>query len=1102
VKSRPWHYVRSVDNRDQSLLCVAAAYGVMTFTAGDVSRAALKSAVALLKGRVRDRFREFLVPAFDAVLEMSSSEQQRSLEHLREVGMQECLAASSLSRLSANETKSRGVTYTPENLARFIVSDAIRHWRRQNPTSKGPKRVGDLSVGVGVFLKQLHDQGLGVGTDVIGVDVDRYSILCCEIMRVTLGASWELYCMDSLTTSLDMPKLSFEGQPFDLGSFDLLIGNPPYVRSANLARSYADEVRSNCRLIASSSFDLSIAFLEQGARLLSPRGVLSYITSSKFASTKYGETLCEYLAKERRVIAISDFGDEQVFPSVTTYVMILTIANSPPQKRFTYRSLSVSDMATTALNASATTLAVADSLNFPWTFISDELSGIRQKLTSRSAPMLSEVFPSIFQGVRTGANPVFVKALNDCLDFESELLLPFVSGRDIKRQKLAVPEMRLLFPYHVDEFRNAKLLSESSLRENFPRIYSYLAEHRSSLSDRSSENDDAWFAFARSQNLTSYLRPKVFVKEMMPRSEFAYDANGGMAFSSGYALDASHLSRKELARWTAILNTPTLEFSLRLVGTQLHSGWFRVLKHQLTRLRLPKISNADASAIDKLVVRLERTKSAKLSQELIEDIDEVVANAFELTDEDRKRIGDRLRLSHAKSMHGASSTSESSAKEFVAVNNYEPVRLEGYDSLHRERFDLQHLVTFRKAKGSPIHSWYPYTQGFDEALVRNLVDEMQLKSGSIVLDPFGGVGTTGIACRKLGMRSVVVDVSPLTSWIAKTKTSNLMYRDVEDLANSDALKLAESYHVVSGKSSELFGDFFREAYAPEILDKVRRILGYVDHEIKDPNLSDLVRLILLGKLEGLSNIRKHGSHYRFLNSDTSVGLEKLNIPIVEPSISVGQVLMQGLLEAGLHLREAEFQSPADWVKVLCGDARDLGVRDGSIDAVITSPPYLNRNNYIAQQKAELALLGLVTDSIAYKKLVRSTLASHVEGTLPVEAVSEIPEVNEILRHIKLEDGNNPKIPNMIAGYFNDMARVLREIWRVTVPGAQSAMVVGNTRWGGVVIPVDHLLMLEAERIGFKPQRILVTRYKGNSPQQMRRYGRIPVRESILIFSRP
>ena len=91
---------------------------------------------------------------------------------------------------------------------------------------------------------------------------------------------------------------------------------------------------------------------------------------------------------------------------------------------------------------------------------------------------------------------------------------------------------------------------------------------------------------------------------------------------------------------------------------------------------------------------------------------------------------------------------------------------------------------------------------------------------------------------------------------------------------------------------------------------------------------------------------------------------------------------------------------------------------------------------------------------------------------------------------------------MIYGYFEDLAQVFTELWRVMRPGAKAALVVGNSRWGGIVVPVDHLLLKIAERLGFQPERILITRLKGNSPQQMRQYGRIAVRESIILFSKP
>jgi DNA modification methylase len=90
---------------------------------------------------------------------------------------------------------------------------------------------------------------------------------------------------------------------------------------------------------------------------------------------------------------------------------------------------------------------------------------------------------------------------------------------------------------------------------------------------------------------------------------------------------------------------------------------------------------------------------------------------------------------------------------------------------------------------------------------------------------------------------------------------------------------------------------------------------------------------------------------------------------------------------------------------------------------------------------------------------------------------------------------------MVSGYFEDMSLVLMELWRVMKVGGQAGIVIGNVRFGGLTIPVDALLSMIAEEIGFSLKNILIVRYKQNSPQQMKKYGKKPVRESILIIQK-
>lgn len=67
------------------------------------------------------------------------------------------------------------------------------------------------------------------------------------------------------------------------------------------------------------------------------------------------------------------------------------------------------------------------------------------------------------------------------------------------------------------------------------------------------------------------------------------------------------------------------------------------------------------------------------------------------------------------------------------------------------------------------------------------------------------------------------------------------------------------------------------------------------------------------------------------------------------------------------------------------------------------------------------------------------------------------------------------------------------------PEGKVAMVVDNVRFEGELLPVDIVLSEMAEEVGFQVEEIIVGRYKGNSSQQMKKYGRVPVRESIVIW---
>jgi site-specific DNA-methyltransferase (cytosine-N4-specific) len=92
---------------------------------------------------------------------------------------------------------------------------------------------------------------------------------------------------------------------------------------------------------------------------------------------------------------------------------------------------------------------------------------------------------------------------------------------------------------------------------------------------------------------------------------------------------------------------------------------------------------------------------------------------------------------------------------------------------------------------------------------------------------------------------------------------------------------------------------------------------------------------------------------------------------------------------------------------------------------------------------------------------------------------------------------------MVEHYFTELTFVFAEIFRTCRKGAHVAFVNDNVRYGGEVIPVDLLTTNLAETLGFEPVKVYVLpQRKGNSSQQMGKYGREALRKSITVWRKP
>jgi len=303
----------------------------------------------------------------------------------------------------------------------------------------------------------------------------------------------------------------------------------------------------------------------------------------------------------------------------------------------------------------------------------------------------------------------------------------------------------------------------------------------------------------------------------------------------------------------------------------------------------------------------------------------------------------------------------------------------------------------------------------------------------------------------------------------------------------------------------------------------------------DGNMKDLLKFVLLSILEDISYTSKDGQFLRWDSRSRKMRernakriaagkepvkpFQKRVILQVQPAIvkALDLIIFDLSLNGNLcGLPGAqELISGTVLERLPCQAAERF-------DAVITSPPYCNRYDYTRTYALELAFLGI--DHETMLKLRQRLLSCTVEnrskiqqlhqfysqiGRLDhferiVETIEHHQAYQEILSALRLRNQrgevNNRGIISMIEGYFTELAFVTFELFRVCKSGASVAIVNDNVRYSGEIIPVDIIMTDMAKKFGFVPETIYVLpQRKGNSSQQMGKYGREALRKSILIW---
>jgi type I restriction-modification system DNA methylase subunit len=634
--------------------------------------------------------------------------------------------------------KEQGIYYTPKFVTDYIVKETVGHFLKERSHNEILNiRILDPACGSGSFLIRAYDELLNYhayrsGKSVTELDqYERLPILIKNIFGVDLDTqAVEIARLNLLLRSLakreTLPSLAdsirqgnslisgteeelkgyfgdnwrdrrpfnweqeFDGIRVD-SAFDVIIGNPPYVRIQTLPRDEADYYREYYES-AFGSFDIYVLFLERAIKLLKPGGRLGFITSGKFLKADYGKRIQQLLHQNCTVESIIDLSAQQIFAQATTYPFIIVLRKGAEDKllRYTFVPTDVdpseltqptdtSTMPTTTANQDAVVRGI-----WPPAAVGDTML---TKLAQNATP-LQELADRIFQGLVTSADRVYVlekrgerregkvkvysRSLERELELEAALLKPVLMGKDIERYGYPFPSEVLLFPYKVTEGK-AELILPQEFASAYRVCWEYLLENRRTLENREGGKmrHEKWYAYVYPKSLALHNCRKIMTGVLASKSRFTLDEEGTFYFmgggnAGGYGITLKSETKESYLYILGLLNSTLLDFNLKKISSPFRGGFFSYGRRYIEKLPIRHIgpdNHTERKVHDDLVALVD--KMLELNKRLVpirntlcnerdellreinrtdSEIDNLVYGLYGLTGEERKIVEERTPL--------------------------------------------------------------------------------------------------------------------------------------------------------------------------------------------------------------------------------------------------------------------------------------------------------------------------------------------------------------------------------------------------------------------------------------------------------------------------
>ncbi len=371
--------------------------------------------------------------------------------------------------------------------------------------------------------------------------------------------------------------------------FDVVVGNPPYVRIEQLDKHLQREYRHRFGSLYDRA-DLYVAFIEQSIRLLTPAGVLSFICADRWISNKYGAPLRRIVAEQCGVECYVDLHTASPFESdVIAYPSIFALRRGKTRQVHVVRLNDGSKEECEAVlpsiergrsDAPNVKLSVHSTWfegDEPWIISSPEHFSALRALEARCPPLEADGRTRVGIGVATGCDRVYVVSAD--ADIEEDRLVPLVMREDIDRGRILDARRAVINTFTED----GKVVD----LDRFPRLERYLAAHGSEVRNRhvAQKSPKSWFRTIDRVYPSLVAAPKLLIPDIAGSNEVVYDSGRYHPHHNLYFVTSETWDIEVLG---GLLSSRVALFFVWSYAVKMRGGYLRFQAQYLRRIRVPR----------------------------------------------------------------------------------------------------------------------------------------------------------------------------------------------------------------------------------------------------------------------------------------------------------------------------------------------------------------------------------------------------------------------------------------------------------------------------------------------------------------------------------